>query len=224
MIQIVPSLLATPLGTLLTDLSSVVTAGARVIHVDVMDGHFVPPISFGANMVAFAKSVPNTFVEAHLMTMDPERHFESFAEAGADRIIIHQEVSPHLHRLLGRLREMGISPGVAINPATPAAAIDEILELADVVLVMTVNPGWGGQSFIPHCLNKVRTIAERIREEGLSTAIEVDGGVAEKTIPLCVASGASLLVAGSAVFGGDNPAVRFTTLQSLAATIKEKSP
>lgn len=183
-----------------------------------MDGQFVPPISFGANMVAFAKSVQTTFIEAHLMTIDPERHFESFGEAGADRIIIHQEVSPHLHRLLGRIRSMGISPGVAINPATPASAIDEVLELADVVLVMTVNPGWGGQPFIPQCLKKIRAIADRIQEKGLPTVIEVDGGVAEHTIPLCVAAGASLLVAGSAVFGGDKPGERFTNLQSLALT------
>lgn len=216
MIQIVPSLLATPLGTLLNDLSSVVAAGARVIHVDVMDGQFVPPISFGANMVTFAKSVPTTFVEAHLMTIDPERHLEGFVEAGADRIIIHQEVAPHLHRLLGRIRAMGVSPGVAINPATPAIAIDEVIELADIVLVMTVNPGWGGQPFIPQCLTKVRAIADRIQQKGLPTIIEVDGGVAEHTVPLCISAGASLLVAGSSVFGRDDPGERFTTLQSIA--------
>jgi ribulose-phosphate 3-epimerase len=216
MAHIAPSLLAAPLGNLHRDLSALVDAGARFIHVDVMDGQFVPPISFGADMVTFAKSVPGTFVEAHLMTIQPEHLIDSFAKAGADRIIVHQEVSPHLHRVLGRIKELGLSSGVAINPATPLSAITEVLELADLVLIMTVNPGWGGQPFISSCLQKISNLTSIIRERGSSTIIEVDGGINEETIAPCVKAGASLLVAGSALFRGNDLKASYSKLQKRA--------
>lgn len=216
MIEIAPSLLAAPFGDLSASVATVLTAGAQVIHVDIMDGQFVPPITFGSNMVTLAKSLGSPVVEAHLMTVSPERHLETFAEAGADRIIVHQEATPHLHRVLGRIKQLGILAGVAINPGTPASLLREVIEITDVILVMTVNPGWGGQPFIPKCLEKVREIADIINERGAATLIEVDGGVNDLTIPQCVTAGASLLVTGTALFAAQNVATRFRELQSIA--------
>ncbi len=216
MIEIAPSLLAAPFGELSASVATVLTAGAQVIHVDVMDGQFVPPITFGSNMVTLAKSLGSPVVEAHLMTVSPERHLETFAEAGADRIIVHQEATPHLHRALGRIKQLGILAGVAINPGTPASLLREVIEITDVILVMTVNPGWGGQPFIPKCLEKVREIADIIVARGATTLIEVDGGVNDLTIPQCVTAGASLLVTGTALFAAQNVATRFRELQSIA--------
>jgi ribulose-phosphate 3-epimerase len=167
-------------------------------------------------MVTLAKSLGSPVVEAHLMTVSPERHLETFAEAGADRIIVHQEATPHLHRVLGRIKQLGILAGVAINPGTPASLLREVIEITDVILVMTVNPGWGGQPFIPKCLEKVREIADIINERGAATLIEVDGGVNDLTIPQCVTAGASLLVTGTALFAAQNVATRFRELQSIA--------
>jgi ribulose-phosphate 3-epimerase len=167
-------------------------------------------------MVSLANSFTDLFIESHLMIVQPENHLEAFVQAGSDRIIIHQESSIHLHRTLGKIRELGISPGVAINPATPIVMIEEVLELVDLVLVMTVNPGWGGQRFLTSCLNKIESIAELIQRKNLSTLIEVDGGIYELTVQRCVEAGASLLVAGSAIFEGNDPATKFTKLQSIA--------
>lgn len=197
---IVPSLLAADLGNLEKELKSVEQLGGTIIHLDIMDGRFVPPITFGAAVVSLVKRVSNLYREVHLMVEDAETHFTPFIEAGAERIIFHIEGHPHAHRMLTALREKGVSPGISLTPATPVAAVAEVLELCDVVLVMSVNPGWGGQPFIPAAIQRIAQLHELITAHNHSTVIEVDGGINFDTAPKCVAAGASLLVAGTAWF------------------------
>lgn len=175
-------------------------AGVDGIQVDVMDGRFVPNITFGQGIVRALRSVVNVTLDIHLMIVEPERYIEEFIEAGADRIFVHYEACTHLHRTLGHIRELGVEAGVAINPATPAIVLKEVLDMADIIQVMTVNPGFGGQEFIRSQLDKIRRIREMLEERGLELPIAVDGGVDTTTAPLIVSAGATVLVAGSSIY------------------------
>jgi ribulose-phosphate 3-epimerase len=191
---IAPSILSFDLTDLRGAVQTFVGAGAGIVHLDVMDGQFVPPITFGdAYVKALRSAAPAALFEAHLMTLTPERHFESFIEAGCERVIFHAEVAPHAHRLVQQLKQAGAQAGIAINPGTPVEAVLPVLGDVDLVLVMTVNPGWGGQAFIPSTLEKVR----RIRAERRDVLIEVDGGIDPKTLPLVRDAGANVFVVGS---------------------------
>ena len=197
---IAPSLLAANPAHYADEIASVVSGGADWLHLDVMDGTFVPPITFGDNVVKMAKAACSLTLDVHLMVERPEKHIQAMRSAGADYITVHQEVSPHLHRTLGAIRESGAKAGVALNPSTPATTLLDVLELCDLVLVMTVNPGWGGQPFISQMIQKIELLAAEIRARKLATRIEVDGGITAHTARQCVQAGASILVAGSSVF------------------------
>lgn len=203
---IAPSLLAADFGKLESEIVSIAKDGADWLHIDVMDGSFVPPITFGDNVVALARKLTKIPLDVHLMIVRPEEHIESFAKAGANVITIHQEVSPHLHRSLSAIHALGCCSGVSINPSTPVEAVYDVIGVADLILVMTVNPGWGGQSFIPHSLDKVKKLSEEIKRRGAHTRIELDGGINPATAKETIRAGASILVAGSAVFGHSNRA------------------
>lgn len=190
---IAPSVLGLEHGNMRTKLSEIIAGGAELIHFDVMDGQFVPPITFGAQLIKGLRDLGSIKYEAHLMTLTPERHFEAFAEAGCGRIIFHAEVTSHAHRLAQTLRSMGIEAGIAINPATPAEAVRSVLDIVDLVLVMTVNPGWGAQQFIGSAMAKV----QQIREWHADVDIEVDGGIDSETLPLAAAAGANVFVVGN---------------------------
>jgi ribulose-phosphate 3-epimerase len=213
--RVAPSILSADMGRLGAQVAEVMDAGARVIHFDVMDGQFVPPITIGplvlsgiADLVHAAGGV----VDVHLMIAAPERQIEDFAKAGADSITFHEEATPHAHRTLAAIRELGCLAGVAINPGTPVEAIQELRGMADLVLCMTVNPGWGGQSFIETSPEKVERLAPLVGK----AAIEVDGGVDTQTAGPLAAAGAHLFVAGSAVFGADDPATAYTEIAAAA--------
>jgi ribulose-phosphate 3-epimerase len=189
-----PSILSFDLTDLRTSVQTFVAAGAGIVHLDVMDGQFVPPITFGDAYVRSLRSVaPDALFEAHLMTLTPERHFEAFVAAGCRRVIFHAEVAPHAHRLVQQLRNMGVEAGLALNPGTPVEAALPLLGDLDLVLVMTVNPGWGGQAFLPFTLDKVR----RLRAERADLRIEVDGGIDPRTLPVARDAGADVFVVGS---------------------------
>jgi ribulose-phosphate 3-epimerase len=200
-IEIAPSLLAANFACLERDIQSAEAGGARLIHIDVMDGHFVPNLTIGVPVVASLRPVTSLPFEVHLMISNPGDFLEPFVRAGADRIYVHQEATPHLDRVLNAIRELGAEPGVAINPATPAATLTEVLDLAGAVLVMTVNPGFGGQKFIPRSLGKIRElVAMRERYNG-TFRIAVDGGVDLGNVGDIVRAGAEILIAGTSVFG-----------------------
>lgn len=206
-IHLAPSLLAADFGHLADSVAALEGSGTERLHVDVMDGVFVPNYTFGTDSVRALKKCTDLPLELHLMIVQPERHFETFAGAGADAITIHYEVSPHLHRSLTEIRKLDMRPGAAINPSTPASCLDDVLEACDLALVMTINPGFGGQKLIPRMLEKVSQVRAEIERQGLETEVEVDGGVDASNAKACVDAGANVLVAGTAVFGhADGPA------------------
>jgi len=200
-IQIAPSILSADFSRLGEEIRAVDQAGAEVIHVDVMDGHFVPNITIGPLVVKAVRQVTAKVVDVHLMIENADCYLESFAEAGADWITVHVEACPHLHRTVTRIRELGKKAGVVLNPATPLETLDFILEEVDLVMLMSVNPGFGGQSFIPSTLRKISRLKKRIDELGLNVGIEIDGGISSATITLVAEAGANIFVAGSAIYG-----------------------
>lgn len=199
-IELAPSLLSADFSKLADEIASI-EQGADVLHLDVMDGHFVPNLTIGPAIVKACRAVSKLTFDCHLMVSQPQNYIERFVDAGADMISIHYEAEAHLQRGLQLIRDGGAKAGIAINPATPAEALSTAIEFCDFVLVMTVNPGFGGQKFIEPVVPKIRHISQMVRERGLPVEIEVDGGIDEKTAPLVVAAGARILVAGSAIFG-----------------------
>jgi len=200
MIKIAPSILSADFANLGRDIERLSDWKADWIHFDVMDGHFVPNMSFGPVLCSAIRPLTKLPIDVHLMVNEPSRFFDWFVKAGADIITFHAEADPHIHRSLQHLHERGVKAGVVLNPGTPAVAVKEVLPYCDLVLVMSVNPGFGGQKFIPESLSKIAELRSMIDERGLSTEIEVDGGVNPETAKLCVQAGATVLVAGSAVF------------------------
>ena len=200
MIVIEASILSADFACLGEQARQAEAAGVDAIQVDVMDGRFVPDITFGSGVVRALRPLVSLPLDVHLMIVEPERHLEAFADAGADRLIVHQETCPHLHRVLQYVRELKIAVGVAINPGTPLSVLEEVLHLADLIQVMTVNPGWGGQPFLHSQLDKIRRLRRMLDERGLDTPIAVDGGIDTTTAPLVVNAGATVLVAGSSIY------------------------
>jgi len=201
LIRIAPSILSADFTRLGEQVQAVEAAGVDRIQIDVMDGRFVPNITFGTQAVASLRPLTRLTLETHLMVEPPEDFIEAFAEAGADTIIIHQEATPHLHRAIQQIHSLGKKAGVAINPSTPAGLLSEVIANVELVLVMTVNPGFGGQEFIMETLPKIREVRRKLEEKGLKSEVEVDGGINTETAPLVVEAGADVLVAGSSVYG-----------------------
>lgn len=201
MIKIAPSILAANFAKLGEEVKEVEAAGAELIHIDVMDGHFVPNISFGAIALEAIRPLSTLPMDVHLMIENPDQYIEQFAKVGADYITVHVEACRHLHRTIQLIRSFGVKPGVVLNPHTPIESILHILEDIDMVLFMTVNPGFGGQKFIPSVLPKIEALSTIIKERGLNIDIEIDGGITAETIVPCAKAGANIFVAGSAIYG-----------------------
>ena len=200
-VQILPSILSADFRCLGQQIAEVEQAGADRIHVDVMDGRFVPNITIGPLVVEAARKSTSLPLDVHLMIVEPERYLADFASAGADIILVHQEACPHLHRTVEQIKQLDKQAGVVLNPSTSVTSLEEVIDMLDQVLIMSVNPGFGGQRFIGSSTQKVRRLQRLLQERGAQAAIEIDGGIDPTTAPAVVAAGASLLVAGSAVFG-----------------------
>jgi ribulose-phosphate 3-epimerase len=216
MVQIVPSILAADFARLASEIERVERAGAEMLHVDIMDGHFVPNLTLGPPVVKAIRRVTRLKLDLHFMITDPDRFAPIFIEAGADQISVQQEACPHLDRTLNMIRSEGAKAGVVINPATPVGAIEEVLEVADFVLVMSVNPGFGGQEFIPRTLQKVRRLDRKRRELGIPLPIEIDGGINAENVGDAVRAGCDWIVTGTSIFHTPDPGASFVNLQGIA--------
>lgn len=203
MLQLAPSILSADFRKLGQEVETVANAGAQYIHIDVMDGMFVPSISYGMPVIKSIRPCTDKVFDVHMMVEEPGRYVEAMKDAGADLVCVHQEACRHLDRTLSQIRELGMKTGVALNPATPVSTLDCVLEQVDMVLVMTVNPGFGGQKFIPYTLEKVRSLRKRMNLLGLHTDIEVDGGIGLGNVGDVIEAGANVIVAGSAVYHGN---------------------
>ncbi|MHA3066305.1 ribulose-phosphate 3-epimerase [Lacticaseibacillus saniviri] len=214
--KIAPSILSADFANLERDIQVVEKGGADLLHVDVMDGHFVPNLTFGPSMVEAIRPVTSLPLDVHLMVSDPEMWIPAFAKAGADTMLVHVEATPHIHRAMQLIRSHQVKAGVVINPGTPVSLIEPILPIVDQVLVMTVNPGFGGQKFLSEMADKVAALAEMRAAAGLDFKIEVDGGVSDQTIEVVAKAGADIAVAGSYVYQAADPAAQIATLKELA--------
>lgn len=213
MIKIAPSILAADFSKLAEEVKEVERAGANLIHIDVMDGHFVPNITMGPIVVDALRPITNLPLDVHLMIENPDQYIEAFAKSGADYITVHVEACRHLHRTIQLIRSFGVKPGVVLNPHTPIESIQHVLEDVDMVLFMTVNPGFGGQKFIHSVVPKVQQLSTIIQEKGLSIEIEIDGGINEETIIPCAEAGATVFVAGSAIYSQSDRAKALQTIK-----------
>jgi ribulose-phosphate 3-epimerase len=223
-VRLAPSILSADFAVLGAQVAAVERGGADLIHVDVMDGHFVPNLTMGPAVVKALRRTTTLPLDVHLMITDPDEYIEAFAQAGAASLIVHAEVLPHLHRTLSAIRALKCRAGVAINPSTPPSAIQEVVGLVDQVLVMSVNPGFGGQSFIPESESKIQRVRELLDRAGSRADIEVDGGVDPSTVQRVVSAGATILVAGAAVFGTPDPEAAARNLRALAVQAAGAAP
>lgn len=216
MVEILPSILSADFARLGEDIHRVEAGGIRMLHIDVMDGHFVPNITLGPPIVKSVRKITKLTLDVHLMIAAPDRYVEAFVEAGANCVSVHQEACPHLDRTLRMIQAEGAQAGVVLNPGTPVSTLEDVLDVVDYVLVMSVNPGFGGQKFIPRSLDKVRQLVEARRNRGLSFAIEIDGGAGPANIGDIVKAGVDWVVAGSSVFGAPDPAQAVRDLSQAA--------
>jgi ribulose-phosphate 3-epimerase len=215
-VWVAPSILSADFAALGRDIAAVERGGADLIHIDVMDGHFVPNITIGPPVVKAIKRIATRPLDVHLMIEDPDRYIRDFAEAGASMISVHVEVLPHLHRTISFIKGLGIKAGAVINPSTPVSSLEDVARDLDLVLVMSVNPGFGGQSFIPHSLDKVRRVKTLLAATGSPAHIEIDGGVDSSNVAEIVAAGATILVAGNAIFGSSDAEAATRNLRASA--------
>jgi ribulose-phosphate 3-epimerase len=216
-VRLAPSILSADFAALGRDIAAVERGGADLIHVDVMDGHFVPNITIGPPVVRGISRVATRPLDVHLMIDDPDRYLDEFVAAGAQMVSVHVEAVPHLHRTLSRIKQLGAKAGAVLNPSTPAVMLEDVAGLVDFVLVMSVNPGFGGQAFIPHSLEKVRRVQAVLRAAGSPAPIEIDGGIDTANIADVVAAGASIIVAGHAIFGQGDPEAATRALRAAIA-------
>jgi len=216
-VRIAPSILSADFAHLADDIAMLEEGGADWVHVDVMDGRFVPNITYGYKVIETVRRLTEMPMDVHLMVVEPERYFEDFIDAGATGLTVHAEAAPHLQRQLSRIRELGAAAGVALNPSTSLTAIENVLDDMDLLLVMTVNPGFGGQQFIPHSLEKIGRARRLLDAAGSRAVLEVDGGISRETISQCWRAGADTFVAGNAVFSADDPRAEIGTLRALCA-------